>query len=119
IYWYINDDGKGSFYYADQYGPENRANFTPSSYWQLEADNSISFAMMSQCPNAVDYASCKDEVLANQEVAYSSLLNFKILAKEGDKYLFDRLFWQSTYAYSERELKESIFQNSYWFGIEK
>ncbi|MEC8139221.1 MAG: hypothetical protein VX058_03565 [Pseudomonadota bacterium] len=119
IYWYINDDGKGSFYYADQYGPENRANFTPSSYWQLEADNSISFAMMSQCPGAVDYASCKNEVLANQEVAYSSLLNFKILAKEGDKYLFDRLFWQSTYAYSERELKESIFQNSYWFGVEK
>lgn len=119
IYWYINDDGKGSFYYADQYGLENRANFTPSSYWQLEADNSISFAMMSQCPNAVDYASCKDEVLANQEVAYSSLFNFKILAKEGDKYLFDRLFWQSTYAYSERELKESIFQNSYWFGVEK
>ncbi|MDI4653875.1 MULTISPECIES: hypothetical protein [Pseudoalteromonas] len=119
IYWYINDDGKGSFYYADQYGLENRANFTPSSYWQLEADKSISFAMMSQCPNAVDYASCKDEVLANQEVAYSSLFNFKILAKEGDKYLFDRLFWQSTYAYSERELKESIFQNSYWFGVEK
>ena len=119
IYWYINDDGKGSFYYADQYGLENRANFTPSSYWQLEADNSISFAMMSQCPGAVDYASCKNEVLANQEVAYSSLLNFKILAKEGDKYLFDRLFWQSTYAYSERELKESIFQNSYWFGVEK
>jgi len=58
-------------------------------------------------------------VLANQEVAYSSLLNFKILAKEGDKYLFDRLFWQSTYAYSERELKESIFQNSYWFGVDK
>lgn len=119
IYWYINDDGKGSFYYADQYGLENRADFTPSSYWQLEADNSISFAMMSQCPNAVDYASCKDEVLANQEVAYSSLFNFKILAKDGNKYLFDRLFWQSTYAYSERELKESIFQNSYWFGIEK
>ncbi|MCK8123723.1 hypothetical protein MTF66_01850 [Pseudoalteromonas sp. 2CM39R] len=119
IYWYINDDGKGSFYYADQYGLENRANFTPSSYWQLEADNSISFAMMSQCPNAVDYSSCKDEVTANQEVAYSSLFNFKILAKEGDKYLFDRLFWQSTYAYSERELKESIFQNSYWFGVEK
>lgn len=119
IYWYINDDGKGSFYYADQYGLENRANFTPSSYWQLEADNSISFAMISQCPNAVDYSSCKDEVLANQEVAYSSLFNFKILAKDGDKYLFDRLFWQSTYAYSERELKESIFQNSYWFGIEK
>ncbi|MEL7581201.1 hypothetical protein AADY36_17925 [Pseudoalteromonas sp. D15MCD-2] len=119
IYWYINDDGKGSFYYADQYGLENRANFTPSSYWQLEADNSISFAMMSQCPSAVDYTSCKNEVLANQEVAYSSLLNFKILAKEGDKYLFDRLFWQSTYAYSERELKESIFQNSYWFGVDK
>jgi len=118
-YWFINDDGKGSFYYADQYGLENRANFTPNTYWQFEADNSISFAMMSQCPSAFDYSSCKDEVLGDDENLYASLINFKIIHKEADKFIFDRLFWQRIYNYSDKEVEENIYQNSYWLGIEK
>jgi len=118
-YWFINDDGKGSFYYADQYGLENRANFTPNTYWQFEADNSISFAMMSQCPSAVDYSSCKDDVLGDDENLYASLINFKIIHKDADKFIFDRLFWQRIYNYSDKEVEENIYQNSYWLGIEK
>ena len=118
-YWFLNDDGKGSFYYADQYGLENRANFTPNTYWQFEADNSISFAMMSQCPSAFDYSSCKDEVLGDDENLYASLINFKIIHKEADKFIFDRLFWQRIYNYSDKEVEENIYQNSYWLGIEK
>ena len=118
-YWFINDDGKGNFYYHDQYALRDRDNFTPNTYWQLEANNSISFAMMSQCPNANDYSSCKDEVLSDDASPFASLINFKILHKESDKYLFDRLFWQRLYDASDKEIKENIYQKAYWLGIEK
>lgn len=116
VFWFINDDGKGSYYFNSSFGETDATYFTPNAYWQLESDNSITFALMSLCPNADEFVSCKNEILANETGSYLSLANFKMLYKDGDKYIFDRLIWQRLYDYSDQVYKENVYQHSYWMG---
>ena len=115
-YWYLNDDNTGSFLSFAQNGLTNSSSLEPNTYWQFEEDNSITFAMMSNCPEATDFTTCKTSILANETGTYLSLINFKLLHKDGNNYLLDRLFWQRVYDYSESTYKENIYQNSYWLG---
>lgn len=115
-YWYLNDDNTGSFFSYAQNGLTNSSGLEPNTYWQFEEDNSITFALMSNCPEATDFTTCKTSTLSNETGTYLSLINFKLLHKDGNNYLLDRLFWQRVYDYSDSTYKENIYQNSYWLG---